>query len=146
MSKPFVSRSLTDTRAWAEAFLESLEPHNQATVVALSGDLGAGKTAFVKELANLMGVPIHDVTSPTFVIEKIYAISHSHFTHLIHIDAYRLEEEKELVSLGWNDVSVDPKNIILIEWPEMVKGLIPNDAEKITFRFVDEETREITRI
>lgn len=143
MSKPSLSKSLSDTRAIAEDFLDSLKTAEHATVVALSGDLGAGKTAFTKELGNLLGIPHDQITSPTFVIMKIFNIHHSLFEHLIHIDAYRLEDEQELVSLGWNEIIEDPKNLILIEWPEMVKGLIPKDARKLSLKFVDESTREI---
>lgn len=142
-NRSLVSRSLDDTRNFAEDFLQTLSKQKKATVVALSGDLGSGKTAFTKELANILGVPIHEVTSPTFVIEKIYRITHPFFTHLIHIDAYRLEKESELSKLGWADISADPNNLILIEWPEMVEGLIPKDAHKITFEFVDEATRKL---
>ncbi len=144
MSKPSLSKSLSDTRAIAEDFLDSLKTAEHATVVALSGDLGAGKTAFTKELGNLLGIPHDQITSPTFVIMKIFNIRHSLFEHLIHIDAYRLEDEQELVSLGWNEIIEDPKNLILVEWPEMVKGLIPKDARKLSLKFVDESTREIT--
>jgi len=144
MKKPSLSKSLSDTRAIAKTFLASLKPSEHATVVALSGDLGAGKTAFTKELGNLLGIPHDQITSPTFVIMKILNIRHSAFEHLIHIDAYRLEDEQELVSLGWNEIAQDPKNLILIEWPEMVKGLIPKDARKLSLKFIDESTREIT--
>ncbi len=144
MSKPSLSKSLSDTRAIAEDFLDSLKTAEHATVVTLSGDLGAGKTAFTKELGNLLGIPHDQITSPTFVIMKIFNIRHSPFEHLIHIDAYRLEDEQELVSLGWNEIVQDPKNLILVEWPEMVKGLIPKDAQKLSLKFVDETTREIT--
>lgn len=143
-SKPFLSKSLSETADCAELFLDTLKSQHTATVVALSGDLGAGKTAFVKELGSILGIKNADITSPTFVIEKIYKINHLQFTHLIHIDAYRLEKEDELVKLGWQDIVKDPKNLILIEWPEMVKGLIPTDARTISFTFVDESTREIT--
>lgn len=124
--------------------MNSLKPIEGATVVTLSGDLGAGKTAFTKEFGNLLGIPHDQITSPTFVIMKIFEIHNSKFEHLIHIDAYRLENEQELVSLGWKDIIEDPKNLILIEWPEMVKGLIPEGAHKLSLKFVDETTREIT--
>lgn len=142
-NRSLVSTSLDDTRNFAEDFLQTLSKQKTANVVALSGDLGSGKTAFTKELASILGVPIHEVTSPTFVIEKIYRITHPFFTHLIHIDAYRLEKESELSKLGWADISADPNNLILVEWPEMVKGLIPKDAHEILFEFVDESTRKL---
>ncbi len=139
-----ISKSVEDTAICAGDFFFSLKASpDKATVVALSGDLGAGKTAFVKELGHFLGIHRQEVTSPTFVIMKMFSISHKSFSHLIHIDAYRLESEKELLNLGWDNLVNDSKNLILIEWPEMVAGLIPKNAEKISFKFVDEETREI---
>lgn len=114
-----------------------------ATVVALKGDLGSGKTAFTKALAKGLGVS-ESVLSPTFVIEKIYKLpAGKNFNHLIHIDAYRLESANELRSIGWDEILSDAKNLIVIEWPEKVKGLIPKDAREIKFKFIDDKTREI---
>ena len=72
--------------------------------------------------------------SPTFVIMKSYNISWCGFKKLIHVDAYRLEKEEELLHLGWEDLINDPENFILIEWPERVEGLIPKDAKRIYFK------------
>jgi tRNA threonylcarbamoyladenosine biosynthesis protein TsaE len=63
---------------------------------------------------------------------------------LIHIDAYRLEKSEELLSLGWKEISENPKNLIFVEWPEKVKEILPNDIRMLEFRFIDETTREIT--
>src|SRR3989338_172816 len=95
-----------------------------ATVVALSGDLGAGKTAFAKALARAFGIE-EDVTSPTYVIEKIYIPTKGLFSRLIHIDAYRLESEHDLEVLGWKELLQEPSNLIVLEWPEKVEGAIP---------------------
>lgn len=113
----------------AEDFLAKLSPKESgATVVGLYGDLGAGKTTFTKAIAEVFKID-ETITSPTFVIEKIYELpkinTAQKFSHLIHIDAYRLEKEDELVSLGWNKIISDPKNLILVEWPEKVAGIIP---------------------
>ena len=143
-SKIYVSRSLSDTRTLAEEFVHDLKQDvHHATVFGLSGDLGSGKTSFTKEVAELLGIKKDEVTSPTFVIEKIYTIRHHHFSHLIHIDAYRLENAEELVHLGWNDILKESKNLILIEWPEKVSEVVPGYAQTIKFTFVDETTREI---
>ncbi len=138
------SHSLTDTKTIAESFLSGLLlSADHATVVGLRGDLGSGKTAFVQQIAELLGVTA-SVTSPTFVIEKIYKLEHAHFTHLIHIDAYRLETDKELLSLGWSEIIADPKNLIMIEWPEKVPGCMPGYSEYINFEFINEATRAIS--
>ncbi len=127
----------------AKSFVVSLKPQETASVVGLSGNLGSGKTTFTQEIARTLGVT-ETVTSPTFVIEKIYKLpEESGFKHLIHIDAYRLEKEIELLHLGWEEIVRDPYNLILIEWPEKVSGIMPKNAMYITFTFIDENTREI---
>ncbi len=105
---------------------------NVATVIALSGELGAGKTTLTQQIARQLGIK-ENVNSPTYVIMKKYKmpLSTSGFRFLIHIDAYRLESEQELEKLGWQEIIADPENLILIEWPERVKKLIPKDAIKI---------------
>ncbi len=121
----YFSDSLEKTQEIADSFIQSISPReNTATVVALSGDLGAGKTAFSKCVAKTFGVE-ETVTSPTFVIEKVYELKDQKFSRLIHIDAYRLNDSKELLNLGWQKIVSDPQNIILIEWPEMVSDILP---------------------
>ena len=137
------SNSLEQTRTIAETFLQSLTPStDHATVVGLKGDLGAGKTAFVQQVAGILGV-VDTITSPTFVIEKIYKLSHSHYTHLIHIDAYRLESDREILSLGWKEIIAEPGNLIMIEWPEKVAGAMPAYTQYLNLKFINDTTREI---
>ena len=127
----------------AEQMARELAPGEHARVIALMGDLGAGKTTFAKAFAASLGVDEH-VTSPTFVIEKRYLLHDQKFSHLIHIDAYRLKDADELKKLDWQRTVSDPKNIILIEWADRVSELIPHDAVRISLAYLDEETRTIT--
>lgn len=138
----YLSKSREETYKIASDFLNTLKPGNQAAVVALQGELGASKTAFAQEIGKLLGVA-ENMHSPTFVIEKIYQISFQNFKRLIHIDAYRLEKDSELLYLGWNEIVKESENLILIEWPENVAGIIPADAKKISFKFINDTTREI---
>jgi tRNA threonylcarbamoyladenosine biosynthesis protein TsaE len=139
-----LSGSLEDTLRIASQFVESLDHSDptKALVVGLSGELGSGKTTFVKFVAEALGVK-ETVTSPTFVIEKIYKINHPIFEHLIHIDAYRLEKSEELIHLGWEEMLQNPQNIILIEWPDRISDIIPPTAKIIYFLHIDENSREI---
>lgn len=138
-----VSQSIADTEAFARNFVQNLKlKEKEATVVGLYGDLGAGKTAFTKCVAGVLGIQ-EEITSPTFVIEKIYSLTDKVFEKLIHIDAYRLEKGEELARLGWNDLLSNPKNLILIEWPEKVKEVMPKNHTKLFFTFIDETTRKI---
>jgi len=141
----YVSESLEETKEIAKNFLNSISDSEYATVVTLEGNLGAGKTAFAQAVGELLEVK-EGLRSPTFVIEKIYQIDFKNFKRLIHIDAYRLEKESELLHLGWEEIIKEPENLILIEWPENVAAIIPESAKVIKFRFVDEATREIELI
>ncbi|HEU0080798.1 MAG TPA: tRNA (adenosine(37)-N6)-threonylcarbamoyltransferase complex ATPase subunit type 1 TsaE [Candidatus Paceibacterota bacterium] len=141
-----ISRSLEETAKIAADLAKSLEPAagGGATVVALSGDLGAGKTTFAKAFAAALGLRPEDVTSPTFVIEKRFDIGdHAHFRRFIHIDAYRLEKAGEVMRLGWAETVADPANLVLIEWPENIGDALPADAVRVNFAYVSEEAREI---
>ena len=143
------SNSISDTSKIAKDFLNTLEKKETATVVGLRGNLGSGKTTFTKTIAEHFGLK-QTVSSPTFVIEKIYKLSprqglreSQNFKHLIHIDAYRLESGEELLTLGWGDILKDAGNIIFIEWPENVLDVLPEDIRYIDFKFINETTREI---
>ncbi len=139
----FRTNSPAQTQQLATDFIKALTQNvSAATIVCLYGDLGAGKTTFTQFVAEALGVT-ETVTSPTFVIEKIYKLENKAFSHLIHIDAYRLERADELETLGWHEITSEPGNLILIEWPEKVDDIIPDVVQKIFFTFIDENTREI---
>ncbi len=124
-------------------FLECVKK-DTAVVIALQGDLGAGKTAFTKELARHFKIQ-NEITSPTFVIMKSYAIpNHAHFKTLTHIDAYRIEADDEMRVLGFDELLKDRTRVICIEWPEKIQNLIPNDAYNVTLLLNNDGTREIS--
>jgi len=131
MGKPIPD--LAALEAEAAAFLKTLAPQaDSATLVALSGELGAGKTAFTKAVAKALGVE-EVVTSPTFVLEKIYALPEgSAFKRLIHIDAYRLDSGAELAPLGFDELMTDPGNLVFLEWPEKVADALPAPAARVS--------------
>jgi tRNA threonylcarbamoyladenosine biosynthesis protein TsaE len=116
----------------AADFVANLQPKKTATIVTLSGELGAGKTTFAKGIARALGVD-ETVSSPTFVLEKIYPLKNQLFGKLIHIDVYRLKNEQELATIGWAQIIQDPENLIVLEWPEGIPHSIPDDAIRIRF-------------
>jgi len=124
------ARSLDAFRQQAREFTLSLGPGSAARLVTLTGELGAGKTTFVQEVARTLGVE-ETVSSPTFVIEKRYELRGQTFAHLIHIDAYRLKSEEELLKLGWHELLADSGKLIFLEWPERVPRLIPEAAVRV---------------
>ena len=137
-----LSKSLEETIKAAENFVKGLKMGERSTVVTLSGELGSGKTTFSQAVGDILGVS-ETMQSPTFVIEKIYPIDYKGFKNLIHIDAYRLENETELLHLGWEEIIKERENLILLEWPERVAEIIPSDARKIYFEHINAETRAI---
>jgi len=114
-----------------------------ATVLALSGNLGAGKTTLVQYMAEALGVT-EVITSPTFVVMKRYHATHPVFLELIHIDAYRIEQEEEMVVLGFLQWLKNPQALICIEWPEKISGLIPSNSISASLEVVDNITRKIS--
>ncbi len=138
------TNSLNEFQKTAQDFALKLTPSTEARVVGLYGNLGAGKTTFTQAIAKSLGVE-ETVTSPTFVIEKIYELTGGKFTHLIHIDAYRLEKSEELLHLGWQEVTSDPKNLILIEWPERVVEIMPKHI-KVSLKTLDNPNDRLIEI
>ncbi len=131
---------------FAGAFVKKLRLNNQrAAVIGLQGNLGSGKTTFVQCVAKILEIEQY-ITSPTFVIQKKYKVNKPgiNFVNLIHIDAYRLNSGEELARLGWREIAANPKNIIFIEWPKRVEEILPSDAIKLHFEFIDEQTRKIS--
>ena len=111
-------------------------------IFALVGDLGAGKTTFSRFFLRALGIE-ESVTSPTFVIMKSYPLAHPQFTRAYHIDCYRLKDPKELLILGFADILTDKKNILLIEWADRIREVLPPDAVWIDFAHVAETERRI---
>lgn len=129
--------NLEEMKDFAATFVTSLVPREDgAVVVALSGDLGAGKTTFTQFVATVLGIT-EQVTSPTYVLEKVYQLQGQCFERLVHVDAYRLHEAHELEVLGWSDILRDPKTLIVLEWPEKVASIVPTNAIRITLEGTD---------
>ena len=145
-SKYFTNNAKQTQKLGSNFAKESLlrTPRNGALVFGLSGDLGSGKTTFLQGFAKGLGVK-EKVLSPTFVIMKKFPISEKGlFENFYHIDCYRLLGEKDLGELGFNEIISNPKNIVAIEWPEVIGGAMPSGAEIIRLEFIDQSSREIS--
>lgn len=113
---------------------------DKSIVLNLKGNLGAGKTTFVQGLASGLGIR-KKILSPTFIIFNKYKIKDGYF---YHIDCYRIEKEKEIIDLGFDQIVNNPKNIIAIEWGEKIKKIMPKSAIEIKFKITKEDKRKIT--
>lgn len=127
------SKNEQDTFAFGEAFVKKLKG---GEVLALYGDLGAGKTKFLQGLAKGLGVK-NKVNSPTFNILKIYKIKRgSKIKAFCHIDAYRLSSEKDLIALGVEEYFQDKNTVTAIEWAERIKKILPRKTITIKMEHI----------
>lgn len=140
----YISRSVEETQNIALDLAKRLtDEGNGPLVFALTGELGAGKTAFVQGFAKGLGIE-ESIKSPTFILMHPYDLNISKYKIMYHIDAYRINSHKELIPLGIKEILNDKKNIVLIEWAERVEKILPDDVIKIHIKHIDENTREIT--
>lgn len=124
---------LGELKKFAQGILQRLpKQKNSATVLALSGDLGAGKTTFVQALAKELGVK-EIVQSPTYVLMKRYQTTNPKFQTLIHVDLYRLEKPEEFATLKPEEFLNNSCNLVCIEWPERAGNSLLKPALAIKF-------------
>jgi len=120
-----ISETIDDTHEAAKQLLKDTKPSSdQATVIGFSGQLGVGKTEFIRGLLRSAGIE-SAVTSPTYTIETVYELPKTNFNHAYHVDAYRLEESSDLQDVGFANRLTDPKNLILLEWANSVVDILP---------------------
>ena len=128
------TRSEKETEALGERLAKCLRA---GAVVALYGDLGAGKTAFVRGMAR--GLDIREsVSSPTFTIVNEYPGDPA----LFHFDMYRLKNAEELYGIGWEDY-LDRNGICVTEWSERIEEALPEDAVRVTIERLGDSERSI---
>ena len=137
MKKQTVTNSPQETINFAKGFAAGLKP---GTVLCLEGQLGSGKTTFIKGLAEGLGLKHPEqVKSPTFVLMHVYKAK----TPLYHFDCYRLNSLEELENIGFQDFTSDPHTISCGEWAKKAKELLPVTARHIRFGILDVFRRHI---
>lgn len=118
--------------AWkdvADYLVPKLQPGD---IVALSGPLGAGKTTFVQILAKELGAK-REPQSPTFALMRSYPVTgKGKIKRIVHVDAYRIEHERELLALDLDEELADGKSILILEWPEKIPSWIERHAARVT--------------
>lgn len=134
MNTEFASYSPEETVTLGKKYAAELSPGD---VICLQGELGAGKTHFVKGMAEALGVPQSDVHSPTFTLINEYVSD----PPLYHFDCYRMESPREALEIGAEEYFYGD-GICVIEWPERIASLIPSEAIWISIEVPDKETRK----
>ena len=139
-----ILKNLKDTQKLAVKIAKEVTRQGGPAVVALYGDLGAGKTTLVQFLARALGVK-DKVLSPTFVVIKTFVLPKlvGGFKFLTHLDTYRLKSAKDLLGLGLKDLLKDKENIVVIEWPEKIEKYLPKNTVKIYFETVGPKERKV---
>ena len=142
----FKTKSAEETKKVAADLARKIikaKPQRQACVIALEGELGAGKTTFIQGFAKALKIK-QKITSPTFVLIKSYKLPAITYKLLYHIDAFRLKDWHDLVSLGIKEIFANPQNIILIEWAERVKSILPKKRINIHIDHISKNERKIS--
>ena len=132
----FTTHSPEETQSISKRLAEQL---GESATLLLSGDLGAGKTTFVKGLAAAWGIDPNTVISPTFMLIR----EHAGTVKLIHADAYRCSDPKEFLEIGLEEYLRNP-GVVIIEWGEKLKEIIPDNAIEIHFEMLQGNDRQIT--
>ena len=137
------TKNAKETKSLAQKLAKDFVEKRGPLILALSGDLGTGKTTFTQSFAKALGVKKR-ILSPTFLIMKRFPLKMSNFQNLYHLDAYRIKAP-DLKKLNVEDV-FKGQNIVLIEWAEKARDLLPPETIWIYFKSLDENTREITTL
>lgn len=141
MNQEYITSSAEETKDLGLRLAAELK---SGTVLALRGDLGAGKTTFSQGLLTGLGIP-GPHNSPTFVVMMQYDVSHASpygMKRVYHADAYRIGS-KEMLNVGWEEWLADKEGLVLLEWPERVADILPARMQTITFEWLDETRRKI---
>lgn len=144
--KEIITKTAQETkkigRDLAAKIAKSKSKDNQALVIGLEGDLGSGKTTFIQGLAQGLGIK-EPITSPTFVILKMIELKQGEWNHFYHIDCYRISNPEDLLDLDFKEIINQP-SIVVIEWAERVKEILPQNARWIKFEYLSQNERKIT--
>lgn len=136
-----MSKIITNSSEETKKFAEDFAKKYFRGIIALTGNLGAGKTTFTQGFAKGLGIK-DTINSPTFVLLKRYVVPDKK-QFFFHLDLYRLENEQELKNLGIEEILENRENIILIEWAEKAENLLPKKYTNIYIDNLEEDKREI---
>ena len=145
LKNQIITKNSQETKNFAKETVRKLFVLNKNGdyIICLSGDLGSGKTTFVQGIAEELEIK-EVVNSPTFLIMKKYTARRDEAVlRLYHFDCYRVSNYQEILDLGWEEIINSKNNIVVIEWPEKIKEILPKERLDLKFEFVDENIRKI---
>jgi tRNA threonylcarbamoyladenosine biosynthesis protein TsaE len=143
-----ITKSSGQTQSLGQALAADIASGKLSNTIALTGELGSGKTTFVQGLAKGLGIGSR-IISPTFIIVRKYPLKAKdkevNFKSFYHVDLYRLEQDldKEILNLGLPYLWSDPQNVMVIEWAEKIRDFVPSSATWIFFEALSENKRRI---
>jgi tRNA threonylcarbamoyladenosine biosynthesis protein TsaE len=148
MKKIYLTKNQRETILLGRKIAQKIIRENKrkkALVLALIGDLGGGKTTFLKGFARGLGIK-EKILSPTFILIRKFDIKHrtSSFKHFYHIDCYRIEKPKEILDLGLREIINNPKNIVAIEWADKIQKILPKKTFFLEFEVLGRNKRKIS--
>jgi tRNA threonylcarbamoyladenosine biosynthesis protein TsaE len=132
---------LPSIEALPQAAKEFVGLMDDRTIYAFDGEMGAGKTTFISALCQALGVDAEEANSPSFAIVNEYR-SETTAELIYHFDLYRLENVEEALEIGIEDY-FDSGALCLLEWPERIEDLLPDDTVRVEIRVNDDKTRDI---
>ena len=135
MKNTIISNSSDETFSFASELGKNLQ---KKSIVALYGNLGAGKTIFAKGLAAGLGI-VDDITSPTFSLLEVYEGDIT----LYHFDLYRIDDRDEFLNLSFEEYW-EGDGVSVIEWPEIAENILPKKRINVNIEYIDENIRRIT--
>ena len=138
--KIFKSTNEAETEKYGFEFAKKI---SAGAVICLNGELGAGKTTFVKGLARGFGVTSR-IVSPTYVIIREYEVLGSEIKKLYHLDLYRLTSRKDILGINLHQLLNDKSAVTVIEWPRVAENFVPKNAWTIDFESLDVSIRTIS--
>lgn len=138
MKREYLTTSPLQTKKLGQTLAKNLlkkSSSKRTLVFGLVGDLGGGKTTFLQGFVKGLGIK-QRILSPTFIIIR-------RIKNFYHVDCYRIQKPKELLSLGFQEIINKPGNVVAVEWADKVKSILPKNTIWLSFSFVDKNKRKI---
>ena len=148
MEEIFHTKNLKETQNVSKKVIELLRQSavrgRRASVAGLVGGLGGGKTSFTQGLAKNLGIK-GEILSPTFILMQSYLLADKKLTwkNFYHLDVYRIKSFKEILKIGFEEIIENNQNMIVIEWADIIKDIMPKNTLWIEFKWLDESERKI---